>query len=502
MGSVLREIYGDLQEFGEMNGDELDDLANELNGESVVAEEDDDEEQLENQALAGAGIDDDDDLFDDNARARKALALERQRRAADERIEKMMEQERLEKQMGFIAPVRRQIISLRKQRPYDCWLSSAGARTMYDDDAHATEMVLAHINQLSPNVNPPPSGLGRAFDLPKKISAIRFDPWVAYTTTEVVDTNSVATFYTGLLPDLASVAHRAVACCFNIRRFAACKTTMEEGTILLFCGSAVCTGPKGPSRSNAQCQRYVMWLNQLGIPATMQGYRLQNLVSKASAGWEVDLNLLHTKFPFNAQYKPLRFPGVIFRLDFESESKFSNDQGAAMGDDVEDKVVAIIFKSTKTIITGSRVRAKTRIVWTYILNTLLREFKRDTSGSDVRVTEAAYRRMVSEERSIIDYTCRNINRIASERANYDMLVDNPVLADVKSEFDEAARCSRKRSFADTLGEFFTSDDAAPERKGSPSSLARVNATRVAAIRRDPAEMIAKWVACNTPLINH
>lgn len=513
MSSILRELdlCADVEEFGGLNGDELDDLNHDLFGDGKLVDED--EEEL--AELPPPIANDDDDLFDDTGnaqdlRSRRAAAAARHKRAADERIERMAEQEAFERELGFTQPVQRQLITLRTQRPHDWWLSAAGAATMYSDDDHATEIVMAHINR-SLSSKAPPTSLGRVIDLPKRLSAIRFEPWVAQTTTEVVDTNSVATFYTGLLPHLPDVALRSVVFCFNLRRFAACKTTMSDGTILLFCGSAVCTGPKGPARSNAQCQRYVLWLNRLGIPATLQGYRLQNLVSKASAGFEIDLNLLHTKYPFHAQYKPHRFPGVIFRLDFEDETVLNAEQSMTLGTRRQDQIVAIFFKSSKTIITGSRTRAKTRLVWTLILNMILREFKRVTNDQ-VHVSEAAYRRLVHEERSIIDYTCQHIQRIASERANFDLFsgdaADGDVpptpalLNDVRTAHDEAARASRKRQFAETLGDFFLSEDAEAERRGAPSPVGRFVDARMAALRgRDQSEIVASWVARNVPLIN-
>ena len=501
--SILRELdlCGDLEEFGGLNGDELDDLSNDLFGNGQLADED--EEELNDLPPAI----EDDDLLDDtvDARARRQAAAARHKRAADERVERMCEQQQAERELGFTQPVQRQIIALRQQRPYDWWLSAAGAATMYSDDDHATEIVLAHINRSLASVAPPTS-LGRVIDLPKRLSDIRFEPWVAHTTTEVVDTNSVATFYTGLLPDLSEVAHRSVVFCFNLRRFAACKTTMSDGTILLFCGSAVCTGPKGPARSQAQCQRYVLWLNRLGIPATLQGYRLQNLVSKASAGWEIDLHLLHNKYPFNAGYKPDRFPGVIFRLDLADETVLNAEQSVALGAQRQDQIVAIFFKSSKTIITGSRTRAKTRLVWTFLQNHILREFKRVTNDS-VHVSEAAYRRMVGEERSIIAYTCRNVHRIAAERAGFDTFVAGdatatPPTPPMHSRFDGAARASRKRQFAEVLDDFFLSDAGEAERGGAPSPVAGAIGARVAALRgADQGEMIANWLTRNVPLIN-
>jgi len=487
--SIWREVdlCNGIAEFGEMNGEELDNLQDDLFGDGQLGDED--EEDV------------DDDLFEDTPEtaARRAAGLARQKRAADERIEAMVEQERVERELGFTQPVQRQIITLRKQRPHDWWLSSAGAATMYSDDDHATEMVLAHINR-SLTTRAPPAGLGRVIDMPKRISEIRFEPWVAHTTTEVVDTNSVATFYTGLLPHLPDVAYRSTAFCFNPRRFAACKTTMSDGTILLFCGSAVCTGPKGPARSNAQCQRYVLWLNQLGVPATLQGYRLQNLVSKASAGWEIDLNALHEKYPYEAQYKPKRFPGVIIRLNLEDETMLNADRSAVVTGQHEDQIVMIVFKSSKTIITGSRTRAKTRIVWTFMQNYVLREFKRVTSNP-VTVSEADYRRLVSEERSIIEFTCRNIHRLAAERAEFDVLSNNDASRDctASTTHEPAARAFRKRRFSDTLEEFFLGDE---QQRTTASPLAMHNAERLMALRnRDKGEAIVNWLARNFTLIN-
>ncbi len=503
--SIWRELdlCDGVAEFGDMNGEELDDLQADLFGDGQLGDDDDDDLDAPTAVHLNG---EDDDLFDDTSdiATRRAAAVARQKRAADERIEAMAEQERLERELGFTQPVQRQIIPLRVQRPNDWWFSSAGAATMYSDDDHATEMVLALINR-SLSSHAPPAGLGRVVDMPKRISDIRFEPWVAHTTTEVVDTNSVATFYTGLLPHLPDVAYRSVVFCFNLRRFAACKTKMSDGTILLFCGSAVCTGPKGPARSNAQCQRYVLWLNQLGIPATLQGYRLQNLVSKASAGWEIDLNLLHQKYPYKAEYKPWRFPGVIFRFDLEKEIDLNAEQSATVNGRPEDQIVVIAFKSSKTIITGSHTRAKTSIFWTFFENCVLREFKR-VSSNPVAVSEAAYRRLVGEERSIIEFTCRNIHRLAAERATFDALADNEALYSVTDgagcEYEAKARACRKRPFADTLEEFLIGNDATSVEPLQETPIAKFVDARVAALRgRDQGELIANWLARNATLIN-
>jgi TATA-box binding protein (TBP) (component of TFIID and TFIIIB) len=292
--------------------------------------------------------------------------------------------------------------------------------------------VLSRIDSALSNT-PPPTGLRRVFELPKTLDEIVIEPYMASTTTEVIDTNSVATFYTGLLYNLNDVAHRAVVFCFNLRRFAACKTTMDEGTVLLFCGSAVCTGPKGPAQSNAQCQRYVLWLNQLGIPATMQCYKLQNLVSKASAGHGIELGDLHAKYPFNAQYKPNRFPAVILRLG--------------------DYIVIIVFKSGKAIITGSKTRQQTRLAWTLVQNKILREFK--SNASDVHVTEAAFRRQVVDEQVTINYTCEKIRQLTEERAKFDALTSAGSYAFASpspARATAAAHAYRKRTFAEALGD--------------------------------------------------
>jgi len=495
--SRLREfgVEMNVAEFDGMADEDLDDLCEDLFGpqEEQFAERDDSEDEADEEG------------GDELAQPRRSAitSAARHRRAADERVENMRAEEALEKELGFTQPVRRRVIELRRQREHDWWLSSAWSRVLFCEEDHADAIVLGRIDQSLSRV-PPPTSMGRVFELPKRISSIVFEPWVAHTTTEVNDTNTVATFYTGLLPDLTSVAHRSVVLSFNLRRFAACKTTMEEGTILLFCGSAVCTGPKGPAHSNAQCQRYVLFLNQLGIPATMQGYRLQNLVSKALAGWEIDLNAIHNKYPFNAQYKPVRFPGVIFRLDFEDESVVhASDAAADVSTKKEDQIVLIFFQSSKTIITGSRTRAKTRLVWTWVQANILREFKK--INADVHVSEAEYRRAVAQEESIIEHTCRKIWHLNAERSQFDMFTDHTDEGTRVSEATHAAAAqSRKRSYADAIGDTLLNTSAANDDDddvvAEVTPITRYINERSERHRMSGEQFVADWLAKNEPLI--
>lgn len=392
--------------------------------------------------------DDDDDNDDDDPGAdaitETAQARQARARATYERLERARAEQATERALGFTQPMRRRVIEARRIGKHERWCSSAGAATIYDADKHADQLILAHTRADS-LAQPPPTSLGQAAAVPKSLASIQFDRFVLHSTTIVEDTNSVATFYTGILPNLAEVAHRCGAISFNLFKFAADKMALEMGTMLLFVGSGVATGPKGAELSLIQCQEYVLLLNRLGIPATMQGYRLQNLVSKASAGWELDLNAIYLKFPLNAQYKP-RFPGLIFRLDCG-------------------QLVAIFFKSGKVIITGSKSRAETRMIWTYLQNYVLRNFKmRPTDG---HVTEAVYRRSVANESSIIEFTCSSlaedlaiaraaaaIQQTSFEREAYDMLIDG----DTKLEPPADVRAYRKRTFADALGDVLASDD--------------------------------------------
>jgi TATA-box binding protein (TBP) (component of TFIID and TFIIIB) len=472
--NVLREfdIGLELEEFEGLDGDEMDDLQNELFGADEFDDDDDDENEEE-------GLDDDGPNGDDNdadvvpisaneSRTAIARATARRRAANDERVERLRAEEELERKLGFTQPVKRCVIELRKQRPYEWWFSRRGAQTMYDEDRHADEIVLSRVERSLSSV-PPPTGLRRVFELPKTLDEIVLEPYMLFTTTEVIDTNSVATFYTGLLYNLNDVAHRSVVFCFNLRRFAACKTTMEEGTVLLFCGSAVCTGPKGAAQSNAQCQRYVLWLNQLGIPATMQGYRLQNLVSKASAGHGIELGDLHAKYPFNAQYKPKRFPAVIFRIG--------------------DFIVVIVFKSGKVIITGSKLRQQTRLVWTFFQNKILREFK--SSASDVHVTEAAFRRQVVEEQVTINYTCEKISQIFRERALMERMENRNEEEEAMSRIGSLAakaRDSRKRPFSEVIGDVLLENERTP--------IAHYLDEMVTPQMRSGEQFIADWLAKN------
>ena len=502
MAGVLREMGVDfgVAEMGDVTDDALDDLCGELLGLDLDGGEGDDDKENE---VDGIELSNEEDAA--AVAARRSATVARHRRAIDERIERMRAEETLEIKLGFTQPVQRRVIELRTQRENDWWLSSKFSRIMFCDDDHADAIVLSHIDQTLSD-EPPPTGQGRVFELPKRISEIVFGPWVAWSTTEVVGTNTVATFYTDLLPDLTSVTHRAAPLCLNLRRFAACKATMAKGTILLFCGSAVCTGPKGPAESNAQCQSYVIWLNRLGIPASMQGYRLQNLVSKASAGWEIDLNAIHRKYPFNAQYKPARFPGVIFRFEFEEESVCVDEAATGLTTRKEDQIVAIFFKSSRTILTGSKARAKTRLVWTWIHAHLMREFKK--AYANTHTSEAAYRRAVAAEERIIEFTCDTIRLVGEQRGQFDALEKLPESGDAATdEVLRAARVSRKRPYAAVVQSSLLVDDVADEdwtekMRDRPPTSTPIGAYVQQRTSRELSgeDFVAEWLARNEALI--
>jgi len=431
--AALRDALPLLEEFGDVDALGDDDLADELAAEvfnlSVRAERargdgQDADDDIEPEVGDDDGDDDDED--DDDNDGDDAGSGKRRRVDALDTLALAAIEKRLENDVhGFSQPVQLRQLEYTAFDP-DGWIfDDAAAQIVYNDDRSADERILSMTARESPTT-PPPSGGARVCELPAHLEAIVFERWMLRTTPVIVDTNSVATFYIGFLPDLFDLVQRCAGFSFNPKRFAACVARFGGGTVLTFTsGSAVCTGPSGPALSNAKCQEFVLLLNQLRVPATMQKYRLQNVVSNAAVGFPLHLDRIAARFPMNADYKPKRFPGCIFRLGIG-------------------QAVAIFFKSGKCILTGLKTRTETRIVWTLLHARVLREFRADVAAT--HVSERSYRERVVDEASVIRATCASIGDVLTRRAAYDAVAvkrETPLAA-------AAARTERAAALADAV----------------------------------------------------
>jgi len=394
-------------------------------------EEDDEDDEDDDEPEDDRNDDDDeDDDASDEVVGQRDAAKRRREDALDQLALAALEQRAAERALGFSQPVRVRKIDYSPFDPHGWVFDDHAAQTVYNVDRSADEHILSMTARESSAVAPP-SGTARVYELPTAIDAIVFERWMLHTPV-VTPTNSVATFYVGFLPDLADLVQRCAAFSFNPKRFAACVARFRGGTVLTFTsGSAVCTGPSGPALSNAKCQEFVLLLNQLRVPATMQNYRLQNVVSSAAVGFPLHLDRIAARYPMNADYKPNRFPGCIFRVGIG-------------------QVVAIFYKSGKCILTGLKTRTETRIVWMLLHSRVLREFRADAART--HVSERLYRQHVVDDASVIEATCSTIDRVLRRRASFDA-------AGVKREGAEAAHAERAEMLADAVRRELLDGDA-------------------------------------------
>ena len=119
-------------------------------------------------------------------------------------------------------------------------------------------------------------------------------------------------------------------------------------------GKANCTGAKSINDVDIAIEILSNDLRGLGYPIGPPSYVVQNIVAGASLDTELDLDAIAIGLGFeNIEYEPEVFPGLVYRI-------------------VEPKVVVLIFRSGKLVITGAKTQeecefAKTN-VWQQLDN--------------------------------------------------------------------------------------------------------------------------------------
>ena len=141
-------------------------------------------------------------------------------------------------------------------------------------------------------------------------------------------------------PDLAHIATHARNAEYNPQRFSAVILRLREprSTALIFgSGKVVLTGARNEEDSLLGIRKICKILQALGCPASINGFRIQNMVATGDCGFPIRLEGLadeHSKF---SSYEPELFPGLIYRME-------------------SPHIVFLIFVSGKVVITGARGR--------------------------------------------------------------------------------------------------------------------------------------------------
>jgi len=151
--------------------------------------------------------------------------------------------------------------------------------------------------------------------------------------------NVVSTFSLGVTNlNLRQLSLQMPFCDYNPPRFAAMTMRLRDPrtTALTFAsGNMVCTGSKNILESLYACRKYVRLLQRYGIRVCFHKFKVQNIVASAALGFPlrlIDIARDHGAF---VSYEPDLFPGLVLRIS-------------------EPKVVFLVFRSGKVVITGAR----------------------------------------------------------------------------------------------------------------------------------------------------
>jgi transcription initiation factor TFIID TATA-box-binding protein len=180
--------------------------------------------------------------------------------------------------------------------------------------------------------------------------------------------NVVATFNLGVDHlDLRAIALRKPFIEYNPQKFAAATLRIREPrtTALAFAsGNMVCTGAKTETEARLAGRKYVRILQKHGIPVSFRNFKIQNIVASAEIPHCLKLMELSRAYGPYVSYEPDLFPGLVFRT-------------------TAPKLVFLLFRSGKIVITGARCREEIESTFTSLFYGIVVKFidYEDTSAS-------------------------------------------------------------------------------------------------------------------------
>ena len=180
--------------------------------------------------------------------------------------------------------------------------------------------------------------------------------------------NVVATFNLGVDHlDLRAIALEKPFIEYNPQKFAAASLRIREPrtTALAFAsGNMVCTGAKTEIESRYAGRKYVRVLQKHGIPVSFRDFKIQNIVASAEISHALKLVELANSYGPYVSYEPDLFPGLVFRT-------------------TAPKLVFLIFRSGKVVITGAKCREEIHDTWKRLFFGIVQKFidTEDTSES-------------------------------------------------------------------------------------------------------------------------
>lgn len=177
--------------------------------------------------------------------------------------------------------------------------------------------------------------------------------------------NVVATFFLGIERiDLRRLAQVYPFVEYNPSKFAAATLRVVEPrtTALIFAsGKMVCTGAKTEREARLASRKYVRILQRFNVPVAFCDFEIQNIVASAYLGRTMRLQELSRAYGAYVSYEPDLFPGLVFRT-------------------TNPKLVFLIFRSGKVVITGAKKRAHIDVTFGRLYTSVLSKFF-DTEGT-------------------------------------------------------------------------------------------------------------------------
>ncbi len=195
--------------------------------------------------------------------------------------------------------------------------------------------------------------------------------------------NCVATFSLGLTHlNLRAIAQKLAFCDFNPPKFAAMTIRIREPktTALTFSsGNMVCTGSKNIDESLFACRKYTRLLQNHGIKVCFKDFHIQNIVASVGVPFPLKLNQLAQDHGPYVSYEPTLFPGAVLRVE-------------------NPKVVFLIFRSGKVVITGAKDIDQIKNAFLCIYEPFINKY-RDTE--DLNLSSSTYR--ITQKKRRITY---------------------------------------------------------------------------------------------------
>ena len=180
--------------------------------------------------------------------------------------------------------------------------------------------------------------------------------------------NVVATFNLGVDHlNLRAIALEKPFVEYNPQKFAAASMRIRSPrtTALAFAsGNMVCTGAKTELESRFASRKYVRILQKHGIPVAFRDFKIQNIVASVAVPHALRLVELSLAYGPYVSYEPDLFPGLVFRT-------------------TQPKLVFLIFRSGKIVITGAKCREEIQETWSMLFYGIVQKFidYDDTSSS-------------------------------------------------------------------------------------------------------------------------